>query len=87
MINGRIKKLLSKLGMKESTSRFTDAKLPPTFHEGSKQINAVWTSPIVMPIAASIAPFWFGVGDYRAFIIDFPINVILGKEFILICKL
>jgi len=39
-----------------------------------------------MPIAASIIPFWFGIGNHRAFIINFPINVILGKEFISIYK-
>ena len=38
-------------------------------------------------IAASIAQFWFDVGNHRAFIIDFPIDMILGKEFIPICKL
>jgi len=39
-----------------------------------------------MLIVASIAPFWFSIGDHKAFIIDFPIDVILGKEFILIYR-
>jgi len=36
MTNGRIQKLFSKLGIKESMSRFTDAKPSPTFYKGSK---------------------------------------------------
>jgi len=36
----------------------------------------------VILIAASIAQFWFDEGNHRAFIIDFPIDMILGKEFI-----
>ena len=57
MIDGRIQKLLSKLGLKESISNFTNTAPSPTFYEGSRQINAVWISPIVMLIVASIIPF------------------------------
>ena len=36
---------------------------------------------------ASIALFYFGVGNYRAFIIDFPYKALFGSDFILIVKL
>ena len=41
MIDGRIQKLLSKLGLKESMSNFANATPPPTFYEGLRQINIV----------------------------------------------
>ena len=41
----------------------------------------------MIPNALSIAPFHFEVVDYRTFIVDFPMNLITGDEFVLIAKL
>ena len=82
----RIQKLLLKLGISETISMFTNDSLPLIFYKGSKQIDAVWTFPTTKPLAVSIAPFQFRVGDYRVFILDFLIDIILDKEFIPIYK-
>ena len=38
------------------------------------------------PRATSIAPFHLGVGDHRIFVVDFPKDLIMGEDFILLCK-
>ena len=35
---------------------------------------------------ASIALFHLGAGDYRVFIVDFPKELIMGEDFVPICK-
>ena len=38
------------------------------------------------PRAASIAPFYLGVGDHRIFVVDFPKDFIIGEGFVPLCK-
>ena len=38
------------------------------------------------PSASSITPFYFGVEDYRAIIVNFLMELITGDEFVLITK-
>ena len=33
-----------------------------------------------------MAPFYIDTGDYRIFIVDFPIDMVMGSRFIPICK-
>ena len=58
----------------------------PTFYKGRYQIDTVWVSPFLRSCAFSIAPFYLGVGNYRIFIIDFPMELVMGDRFILICR-
>ena len=37
-------------------------------------------------VALSMIPFYFEAGDYRVFIIDFPLELLEEEEFILIVK-
>jgi len=45
-------------------------------------LDAVWVSPLIKPEAFSFAPFYFGVGDLWAMIVDFDINLFLGQNYI-----
>ena len=40
----------------------------------------------MIPYTSSIALFYFGVGDYRAIIIDFPMKLLTRDEFVPIAK-
>ena len=59
----------------------------PTFHEGRHQIDSVSVSPNLRPCTSSMALFYMGAGDHRIFVFDFPIDIVMGSRFILICKL
>jgi len=58
----------------------------PTFHEERYQIDAVWVSPLLKPCTSSIAPFYLEAGNHIIFIVDFPIELVMGDRFILICR-
>ena len=57
-----------------------------TFIIGSTQINMVWVSPNIAPVALSIMPFYFRAGDHRVFLINFTLELLEEDEFILIVK-
>ena len=46
----------------------------------------MWESPNMVPSVSSVAPIHFGVGCYRAFIIDYPSDLFLGDEFVPLVK-
>ena len=46
----------------------------------------MWTTPNTILSSLSIILHYFEVGDYRYFVVDFPIEIILGNRFILIVK-
>ena len=86
MKTGRIARAFQALGLIETMEMFYQGLEQPTFHKGRHQIDAVWVSPNLRPYASSMAPFYMGAGDYRIFIVDFPIDMVMGSRFILICK-
>ena len=40
----------------------------------------------MIPYTSSITPFYFEVGDHRVIIIDFPMKLLTGDEFVLMAK-
>jgi len=50
-------------------------------------MDTVWLSLNLIPLAVSIALVNFGARDYRAFIVDFLIDLILENKFISICRM
>ena len=83
---GRLARLFHSLGLLETTELFYYGQEQLTFHKGRHQIDAVWVSPLLYPYASSMASFYLGVGNYRIFIVDFPLEVVMGSRFILICR-
>ena len=53
---------------------------PATFVRGTRQIDAVWTTPDVQVEAACFTPFYFGIGDHRGIIIDIPKVSLIGGD-------
>ena len=50
-------------------------------------MDTVWLSLNLIPLAVSIALVNFGARDYRAFIVDFLVDLILENKFISICRM
>lgn len=53
---------------------------PANFVRGSRQIDAVWVTPDVEISAACFLPFFFGVGDHRAILLDIPQHLLIGGK-------
>ena len=83
---GRIARLLKFIGLIETTSLFISKNPLNTFITGRFQNDVVWLTPNLAPCTSSITPFSFRVGDYRAFIVDFQLESILGDKFIPMVK-
>ncbi len=49
-----------------------------TFVRGSKPIDGIWISSDIDISNACVMPFGYGVGDHRAFILDIPIESLVG---------
>ena len=82
---GKLVRSFKQLGLLETTDLFYQGPEQPTFYKGRHQINAVWISPSLRPCASSMALFYLGAGDHRVFIVDFPMEYIIGSRFVLMC--
>ncbi len=80
MNDGKLARLLQQddLQMKDIVKHRTKKRGPPTFIRGKRQIDGAWMTPDIEINRACFLPFFFGVGDHRAIIIDIPEYSILG---------
>ncbi len=51
-----------------------------TFFRGSRPIDGLWVSKDLDISNACIMPFRFGIGDHRAFILDIPLESLVGAN-------
>jgi hypothetical protein len=56
----------------------TRASPGATFFRGLRPINSLWVSKDLDISNACVMPFGFGVGDHRAFILDIPLELLVG---------
>jgi hypothetical protein len=56
----------------------TGASPGETFFCGSQPIDGLWVSKDLDISNACVMPFGFGVGDHRAFILDIPLELLVG---------
>ncbi len=68
------------LNMVEAVREFTGKKIGPTFFQGSKRIDGIWTTADVVVTHACVMPVGFGVGDHRLFVLDMQASSLIGEE-------
>jgi hypothetical protein len=56
----------------------TGASPGATFFHGLQPINGLWVSKDLDISNACVMPFGFGVGDHCAFILDIPLELLVG---------
>ena len=80
MKNGQLARMLRTpdLDMKDAIKSRSGMDGPATFVRGSRQIDAAWVTPDIEISAASFLPFFFGVGDHRAIMLDLPQHSLIG---------
>ena len=68
------------LSMVDAVKKQSQLPGPPTFVRGRRQIDCAWVTPDVDIKRACFLPFFFGVGDHRAIVLDIPIHLILEGD-------
>jgi hypothetical protein len=76
------KALASKDGpdLREAIRLHTGASPGATFFRGSRPIDGLWVSSDLDISNACVMPFGFGVGDHRAFVLDIPLESLVGEN-------
>jgi hypothetical protein len=66
------------LNLREVILETTDVQTGATFFRGSHPIDGLWASADLDISNACVMPFGYGVGDHRAFILDIPLESLVG---------
>jgi hypothetical protein len=67
------------LNMVEEVGEFTGKKIGPTFFQGSKPINGIWTTADIIVTHAWVMPAGYGVGDHHLFVMDLQEASLIGE--------
>ena len=82
--NGPLGKLLADkegLELREAILHHSTGSSPgTTFFRGSNPINRLWVSDDVDISNACVMPFGYGIGDHRAYILDIPLESLVGEN-------
>ena len=81
--NGPLGKELSDkngLDLREVIIQHTGASPGATFFRGSMPIDGMWVSGDLNISNACVMPFGYGMGDHRAFILDIPLESMIGID-------
>ncbi len=68
------------LDMREAVVQYTGTHPGATFFRGSKPINGFWVTSDLNVSNACVMPFGYGVGDHQAFIVDIPLELLVGID-------
>ena len=87
MISDKIASKFKSLSLIKTMGLFA-SELSPRMHvKGRFQREHMRASPNIAPSASSVTPRHFGLLDYRAFIVEFLSNILLGDGFVSLMKL
>jgi hypothetical protein len=75
------------LNLNKAILQHRGARIGAAFFRGSKPINCLWVSSDLDISNACIIPFGYRVGDYPAFILDIPLESLVGLHPIEIVRL
>ncbi len=68
------------LNPQEVILQHTGERVGATFFGGSKPINGLWVSSDLDISKACVMTFVYGVGDHWAFILDIPLESLMGEN-------
>jgi hypothetical protein len=75
------------LDFQEAIVQHTGTSPGATFFRGSKPIKGMWVSSDLDISNACVMPFGYGVGDHREFILDVPLESLIGLDPVKIVRL
>ena len=66
------------LDLREAVIQHTGTSPGATFFRRSKPIDGVWVARDLDISNACVVPFGYGVGDHHAFVLDIPLELVIG---------
>ena len=66
------------LNLQELILKQTGIQTGATFFRGSQPIDGLWVSDDLDISNACVMPFGYGVGDHRPFVLDIPLQSLIG---------
>jgi hypothetical protein len=75
------------LDLREAIVQHTGTSPEATFFHGSRPINGMWVSSNLKISNACVMPFGYSIGDHRVFILDIPIESLVGIDLVKIVRL
>ena len=70
----------AKLGLREAIVHHTGSCPGANFFQGLQPIDGLWVSDDLDISNACVMPFGFGIGNHRAFILDLPVEALVGES-------
>ena len=83
---GPLSKEFAKLGLRELVRERTNQPGPSTHSSGQYQIDGVFATVEIDCAGARFLPFWSGIGDHRALVVDIPQQVLYGEQLLRIVR-
>ena len=71
--------MLNAIELIKASSYFSSETPLLSYISGSIQIDGIWTTLNIMPLSLSILPHYFGIGNHRYFIVDFPLEYFIAE--------
>ena len=71
--------MLNEIGLIKASFYFSNETPLPSHISGSTQIDGVWITSNIMPSLLAILPHYFSIGDYRCFVVNFPIEYFIEE--------
>jgi hypothetical protein len=70
------------LNLSKIFHKHTGSRTGTTFFRGSKPINGLWASSNLDISNACMMPFGYGIGDHCTFVLDIPLESLVGENLV-----
>ena len=86
LAKGPLSKAFAKIGLRDLVHDRTNQPGPHTWFNGKHQIDGVFATVEIDCVGARFLPFWVGIGDHRALVVDIPQQILYGEQLLRIVR-
>ena len=87
LANGPLSNALkADLDMRDLVETRTGKGGPATWFRGRHQIDGAFATSDIDCTGARFLPFWYGIGDHRAVVIDIPMQSLIGEQLLRVAR-
>ena len=83
---GPLSRALDAIDMRDAVRARTGTPGPATWFRGRNQIDGAFATQNVDCCGARFLPFWAGIGDHRAVVIDIPLQSLVGEQLLKVVR-
>ena len=86
LARGHLSRAFRSMGLRDLVHERTQTAGPATWFRGRHQIDGVFATAGVECHGARFLPFWAGIGDHRAIVVDIPLQSLIGEQLLKIVR-